>query len=70
MYKLGMNHPMARSPGLTIGLDVCLHIMEVMHHGLGDDKYRPCPAAAQDGAGVASVGRPARLLRIYGEDSG
>jgi 3-hydroxybutyryl-CoA dehydrogenase len=26
-----------------IGLDVCLNIMEVLHHGLGDDKYRPCP---------------------------
>jgi 3-hydroxybutyryl-CoA dehydrogenase len=42
--KLGMNHPMGP---LTladfIGLDTCLAIMEVLHEGLGDDKYRPCP---------------------------
>jgi 3-hydroxybutyryl-CoA dehydrogenase len=44
VMKLGMNHPMGP---LTladfIGLDVCLSIMEVLHRGLGDDKYRPCP---------------------------
>ena len=44
VMKLGMNHPMGP---LTladfIGLDVCLAIMEVLHSGLGDDKYRPCP---------------------------
>jgi len=44
VMKLGMNHPMGP---LTladfIGLDVCLAILEVLHRGLGDPKYRPCP---------------------------
>jgi 3-hydroxybutyryl-CoA dehydrogenase len=44
IMKLGMNHPMGP---LTladfIGLDVCLAIMNVLHDGLGDSKYRPCP---------------------------
>ena len=42
--KLGMNHPMGP---LTladfIGLDTCLAVLEVLHEGLGDPKYRPCP---------------------------
>jgi 3-hydroxybutyryl-CoA dehydrogenase len=44
VMKLGMNHPMGP---LTladfIGLDICLAILEVLHDGLGDPKYRPCP---------------------------
>ena len=44
VMKLGMNHPMGP---LTladfIGLDTCVAILEVMHDGLGDPKYRPCP---------------------------
>lgn len=44
VMKLGMNHPMGP---LTladfIGLDICLHILEVLYEGIGDSKYRPCP---------------------------
>jgi 3-hydroxybutyryl-CoA dehydrogenase len=44
IMKLGMNHPMGP---LTladfIGLDVCLAILNVLHEGMGDPKYRPCP---------------------------
>ncbi|HZC83938.1 MAG TPA: 3-hydroxybutyryl-CoA dehydrogenase [Rubrobacter sp.] len=44
VMKLGMNHPMGPlTLADLIGLDTCLHIMEVLHQGLGDDKYRPCP---------------------------
>jgi len=48
VMKLGMNHPMGP---LTladfIGLDTCLSIMEVLHEGFGDSKYRPCPLLRQ-----------------------
>jgi 3-hydroxybutyryl-CoA dehydrogenase len=44
VMKLGMAHPMGPlALADFIGLDVCLAIMEVLHTGLGDDKYRPCP---------------------------
>ncbi len=44
VMKLGMNHPMGPlALADFIGLDVCLAIMNVLHEGLGDSKYRPCP---------------------------
>jgi 3-hydroxybutyryl-CoA dehydrogenase len=44
VMRLGMNHPMGPlALADFIGLDVCLHIMEVLHEGYGDPKYRPCP---------------------------
>jgi len=44
VMKLGMNHPMGPlALADLIGLDVCLSILEVLHRGFGDPKYRPCP---------------------------
>jgi 3-hydroxybutyryl-CoA dehydrogenase len=44
VMKLGMNHPLGPlQVADLIGLDVCLFIMEVLHEGFGDPKYRPCP---------------------------
>jgi alkylation response protein AidB-like acyl-CoA dehydrogenase len=66
VMKLGMNHPMGP---LTladfIGLDTCLAILEVMHRGLGDPKYRPCPLLRKYvAAGWLGPEGGARLLHL------
>jgi 3-hydroxybutyryl-CoA dehydrogenase len=44
VMKLGMNHPMGPlALADLIGLDTCLHIMDVLYEGFNDSKYRPCP---------------------------
>ncbi|MBN2071963.1 MAG: 3-hydroxybutyryl-CoA dehydrogenase [Candidatus Krumholzibacteriota bacterium] len=44
VMKLGMAHPMGPlTLADLIGLDICLNILRVLHDGLGDPKYRPCP---------------------------
>ncbi|MGI9659281.1 MAG: 3-hydroxybutyryl-CoA dehydrogenase [Gaiellaceae bacterium] len=48
VMKLGMRHPLGPlALADLIGLDTCLFVMEVMHKGLGDSKYRPCPLLRQ-----------------------
>jgi 3-hydroxybutyryl-CoA dehydrogenase len=59
VMKLGMNHPMGPlALADLIGLDVCLDIMEVLHKGLGDSKYRPCPLLRR----MVSAGRLGRKV--------
>lgn len=72
--KLGTNHPMGPLELADfIGLDVCLSIMKVLHAGLGDSKYRPCPLLVQyvdsgrlgrkRGIGVYSYGKSQKAVK-------
>jgi len=60
VMKLGMNHPMGPlALADLIGLDVCLDILEVLHTGLGDPKYRPCPLLRR----MVAAGRLGRKVK-------
>jgi len=60
VMKLGMNHPMGPlTLADLIGLDVCLDIMNVLHDGLGDSKYRPCPLLRR----MVAAGRLGRKVK-------
>jgi 3-hydroxybutyryl-CoA dehydrogenase len=60
VMKLGMNHPMGPlALADLIGLDVCLDILTVLHQGLGDDKYRPCPLLRR----MVAAGRLGRKVK-------
>jgi 3-hydroxybutyryl-CoA dehydrogenase len=60
VLKLGMNHPMGPlALADLIGLDVCLDILEVLHSGLGDPKYRPCPLLRR----MVAAGRLGRKVK-------
>lgn len=72
--KLGTNHPMGPLQLADfIGLDVCLSVLRVLHNGLGDNKYSPCPLLVQyvdagrlgkkRGLGVYSYGRSSSSVK-------
>ena len=60
VMKLGMNHPMGPLELADfIGLDVCVDILDVLHKGFGDPKYRACPLLRKIVAAGASAASPA-----------
>jgi 3-hydroxybutyryl-CoA dehydrogenase len=68
VMKLGMAHPMGPlALADLIGLDTCLAILEVLHRGLGDDKYRPCPLLRRMVAAGQLGRKTGQGFFIYGE---
>ena len=68
VMKLGMNHPMGPlALADFIGLDTCLAILEVMHKGLGDPKYRPCPLLRKYVAAGWYGKKAGRGFYVYGQ---
>ena len=68
IMKLGLNHPMGPlALADMIGLDTCLAIMEVLHSGLGDSKYRPCPLLRKYVAAGRLGRKSGRGVFEYGE---
>ncbi|MBB6453915.1 3-hydroxybutyryl-CoA dehydrogenase [Salirhabdus euzebyi] len=68
VMKLGMNHPMGPLQLADfIGLDTCLYIMEVLHEGFGDSKYRPCPLLRKYVKAGWLGKKSGRGFYIYGE---
>ena len=70
--KLGANHPMGPLELADfIGLDTCLAIMNVLHEGLADTKYRPCPLLVKYvEAGWLGRKTQPRLLRLPRREAG
>jgi 3-hydroxybutyryl-CoA dehydrogenase len=70
VMRLGMNHPMGPLElADLIGLDVVLHVLEVLQAGLGDDKYRPCPMLKRLVAARHLGRKTGRGFYDYGPDS-
>ena len=70
VMRLGMNHPLGPlALADLIGLDTCLHIIEVLHRELGDDRYRPCPLLRQYVAAGWLGRKSGRGFHSYGKDA-
>jgi 3-hydroxybutyryl-CoA dehydrogenase len=66
--KLGLNHPMGPlALADLIGLDTCVAIMDVLHRGLGDPKYAPCPLLRQYVAAGRLGRKSGRGFHVYRE---
>ncbi len=71
VMKLGMAHPMGPlALADFIGLDVCLAILEVLHRGIGDDKYRACPLLRRMVAAGHLGRKSGRGFYSYGDSHG